>query len=282
MSFFGSLTGSDQRKDMRRGYAESTAILENGYGDARTNLKTGYDAADKLYSSARGDVNAGYDAATRAVGSGVGKAVGQYQPWITSGTGANAMYSNALGINGKASQQNFMRGYESGDPFRSANADFANNALMQVMNARGLSGSGTAAAAIAQESLRRGSQDYENYLNRLAGVSNQGLGAAGNVAQIYAGQGDKLSSLAVGRGSDLANITGKRADLGYGYGAANAGLDTELATTKAGNRINLANSMANSRGILGNNLMSLMGLGVQAFGGGGGGGAAGLAKMIGG
>lgn len=264
MGFFGSLTGSDQRKDMREGFEESTRIVNQGYDNASGRLQTGYNRANNAYTGARNDVMGGYRDATNALRSGTRQAVSQFQPYAQSGRQANALYSNALGLNGQMAQTEFMNNYQA-DPFRDANAQFASNALMQVMNARGLSGSGTAAAAVSQENLRRGSEDYNNYLNRLSGVASQGMTAAGQIAGLQSGQGDRLATLATGRGTDLANITGQRAGLAWNNATGQAGLDVDRATTNAGNRINFANSMANSRGILANNLMSLAGLGIQAY-----------------
>ncbi len=263
MGFFGSFTGSDQRRDQRQGYAESSDILAKGYSKAQSNLTSGYRTADRFYGQARGDVTTGYNTAKNALSQGVGKAVAQYQPYADSGASANTLYGNALGLNGGAQQQQFMANYQA-DPFRDSNAQFATNALMQSLNARGLSGSGTAAAAVAQENLRRGSEDYNNYLNRLQGVSSQGQQAAGNIASLYANQGQQMAQYGMQYGSDLANITGQRAALASGYGDKSAALNSDLAATQAGNRINLANSLANSRGIFANNLIGLLGTASKA------------------
>jgi len=265
LSFFGSLTGSDQRRDMNRAYADSTATVNKGYDAARGNLASGYGAANQAYGQARTDVNSGYQNALSSLARGTNQAVGAYQPYSETGQNANTLYSNALGLNGAAAQQTFQQNYQA-DPFRDANADFANNALMQVLNARGLSGSGAAAAAVAQESLRRGSEDYNNYLNRLSGLQSQGAQTAGNIANLYANQGQQGAQYGMQAGSDLANIQGNRAATAYTYGTGQAGLDTDQAITNAGNRINLGNAQAASRGILGNNLMSLLGTAAQAYG----------------
>ena len=265
MGFFGSLTGSDQRKDIKNAYNDSTNMVNQGYAKAQGNLTTGYNTANQYYGQARTDANTGYSNALSALNSGVNKAAAQYQPYSETGQNANTMYSNALGLNGAAAQQTFQQNYQA-DPFRDANANFANNALMQVLNARGLSGSGAAAAAVAQESLRRGSEDYNNYLNRLSGLQSQGAQTAGNLASLYANQGQQAAQYGMQNGSDLANISGQQANLGYNYGQGQAALNTDQATTNAGNRINYGNSLADSRSIAGNNLMGLLGLGVQAYG----------------
>jgi len=250
---------------MKNAYADSTATVNKGYDAARGNLAAGYGTANQAYGQARTDVSTGYKNALSSLARGTNKAVGAYQPYSETGQNANALYSNALGLNGAAAQQTFQQNYQA-DPFRDANANFANNALMQVLNARGLSGSGAAAAAVAQESLRRGSEDYNNYLNRLSGLQSQGQQTVGSLANLYANQGQQAAQYGMQAGSDLANIQGNRAATGYNYGLGQAGLDTDQAITNAGNRINLGNAMAGSRGILGNNLMNLAGLAVKAYG----------------
>lgn len=265
MGFFSSFTGSDQRKDINRAYGESKGMVDQGYDAARGNLASGYGTANQAYGQARTDVGTGYKNALAALGAGTGKAAAAYQPYAAAGQSANALYGNALGLNGQAAQQTFMQNYQA-DPFRDANAKFATDALMQTLNARGLSGSGAAAAAVAQENLRRGSEDYNNYLNRLSGVQGQGLQTANALAGLYADQGSRGAQYGYSQGSDLANISGQRAQTGYNYGLGQAGLDTDQAITNAGNRINLGNAMAGSRGILGNNLMNLAGLAVKAYG----------------
>lgn len=250
---------------MKNAYADSTATVNKGYDAARGNLASGYGTANQAYGQARSDVNSGYRNALSSLASGTNNAAGAYQPYSETGQNANALYGNALGLNGQAAQQTFMQNYEA-DPFRDANADFANEALMRTLNARGMSGSGAAAAAIAQESLRRGSEDYNNYLNRLSGLQSQGQQTAGSLANLYANQGQQGAQYGMQAGSDLANIQGNRAATGYNYGLGQAGLDTDQAITNAGNRINLGNAMAGSRGILGNNLMNLAGLAVKAYG----------------
>lgn len=249
---------------MRAAYADSSNMVDKGYTAARGNLASGYNTANQAYGQARSDVNAGYRNALSALAGGTNKAVVAYQPYSETGQNANTMYSNALGLNGAAAQQTFQQDYQA-DPFRDANADFANEALMRSLNARGLSGSGTAAAAVAQESLRRGSEDYNNYLNRLSGLQSQGQQTAGNIASLYANEGQQGAQYGMQAGSDLANIQGNRAATAYNYGVGQAGLDTDQAITKAGNRINLGNAQAASRGILGNNLMSLLGTAAQAY-----------------
>jgi len=269
MGFFGSLTGSDQRKDLKRGYADSQAMIDKGYGDASNALERGFTGANALYDLARGDVTSGYNTATDTLRGYTDKAAGYLDPYLTAGQGANALYSDALGLNGALAQRNFGDNYAASDPFRQQNADFASEALMRQLNARGMSGGGYAAQAVARENLRRGSEDYQNYLSRLQGAAQSGQSAASGIAGIYADTGKTQAGMDYGYGSDLANITGQKANLGYNYGTAQAGLSTDKATTMAGNRINFANALSDSRNIGFNNALQIAGLGLKASGWGG-------------
>ena len=268
MGFFGSFTGASQRKDQKSAYSDSNAMLDQGYGQAQGNLQSGYGRSESAYGQGRSDLGAGYGQATNALASSTNKAAGYLTPYTQSGQGANKLYSDALGVNGASAQMDFQKNYNN-DPFRQANADFASNALMQQYNSRGMSGGGVAAQAVARENLRRGSDDYSNYLTRLQGASTQGQSAATGLSSLYENSGQRQASMDYGYGGDLANIQGQRANVGYQYGQNQAGLNTDLATGKAGNRINLGNSLANSRGILTNNLTGLAGMGLKAAGVGG-------------
>lgn len=269
MGFFDSFTGAAQRKDLKRGYAESSAMVNSGYDAAGKALGEGFTGANALYDAARGDVTGGYNTATDTLTGYTDKAAGYLEPYLQSGQGANALYSNALGVNGVGAQTDFWNNYQNYDPFRAQNADMATKALMQAYNARGLSGSGVAAQAVARENLARGSTDANAYLDRLNGLGQAGQSAAGGLSSLYANAGQTQAGMDYGYGSDLANITGQKANLGYNYGTAQAGLATDRANTLAGNRINFANAMSDSRSTGINNLLQVAGLGLKATGWGG-------------
>jgi hypothetical protein len=198
--FFSDFLGKSQQKDLANSKAQADAALGQGYGTAQGNYKT---------------------------------AQGMYDPYRQQGQQANALYGNALGLNGVDAQKAFGANFAASDPFRQQNADFANNSLMRQYNARGMGNSGTAALATQRASLERGSQDYNNYLNRLQGQGQQGFQATGAQAGLEQGMGD----------------------LAYGYGQQ-----------QAGNAINYGNALAQSRSIGVNNLMGMGGLALKAAG----------------
>jgi len=199
MSFFGSFFGNDQRNDVQSANRQATASL----GAGRT-------AAIGNYSQARD----------------------MYQPYAQQGQRANALYGDATGANGTAAYRSAMQGYAGSDPFRDANADYANNALMRQYNARGNGNSGTASLAVARAQTERGAQDWNAYLSRIQGQGQMGMQATGAQAGLTQGMGDIES--------------------GYGQ-------------QMAGNAINYGNAMAGSRNIGTQNMLGLGGMLIGGF-----------------
>ena len=265
MGFFGSFMGTDQKHDLQNGAAEATSLLNNGAKTANTNLAQGLRGFNQQTNNAIGAVRQGATTANSAVNQGTDSAVNALSPYMQSGQQASTLYNNALGLNGVDAQRSFGANYAASDPFRQQNSEFATNALMQSLNARGLSGSGYAANAVADQSLRRGSEDYGNYLNRLQGQQGQGFQAAGQTAGFQANRGNALSGIGTGFGDAKANIYGQRAQAQTGYGDATSNLNYGNAQQLAGVRTGLANGVAATRSTGINNLTGLAGLGVQAY-----------------
>lgn len=201
MGFFGSFFGDDQRADLTQAKQQADAALSQGYNDSQ-----------------------GY----------YGKAYDLYSPYAQSGQQASTMYNNALGINGQAAQQQFMNNYASSDPFRQANADYTTNTLLRNYRANGLLDSGASQLATARANLQQGSQDYNNYLNRLQGVGQTGYNATSSQAGIYGQQGQTA--------------------MGYGQ-------------QRAAGDISYGNAMAASENTGINNLLSLAGVAAKAYAG---------------
>jgi hypothetical protein len=212
MSLWGSFTGSDAKRALTDAYANSNRALAQGE------------------SKAAGATTAGY-----------GEARGYFQPYADAGTRTNALMGDYLGTNGADAQKAAYASYAGSDPFRQSNADFANLQLGRMQNAQGWGGgAGPAQLAVARANLERGSQDFNNYWNRLSGYGQQGFGAA---------QG--MAGLASGEGNNLAGI----------YGG--------FAQQRAGNAINYGNAMAQNANTLWNNALGLGGVALKAAGVGG-------------
>jgi hypothetical protein len=329
MSFWDSFTGKSQRKDIQRasadaerllaenkakaeairqqGLATSRDALTGGYAQGRTDLNSGYDAAGRSlnagYDTARGDINAGYAGAENAATSYLDKTGQVLQPLIQSGQRAQARYDTALGLDGKAAADSFYQDYAANDPFRAYRDEMANNQLLSLYNAKGQASGGRAQSAVARESLRRGSEDLQTYLTRLANAGQQGGQYAGQLAgytnatgntitQLRANQGQNLSQLEQNRGQGIATMDANRgtglSNLATNQGRDIAQLETGAASDLSGlqygygqqlatNRINTGNAVSQTRGIGLNNLMKVAGLALSAgtgiplggFGGGG-------------
>lgn len=152
MGFFGSFTGSDQRKDLRRADAQATAALDKGYGDSMGRYDDAY---------------------------------GLYAPYAQQGSQANAFYNDALGLNGDAARAT-AQGTITSDPMWSGKLAQDQNAMMKYLNARGQAGGGMAALA-GQRLLY---DNYSNALDRYRDAGRQGFEATGQQAGIRMGQGD--------------------------------------------------------------------------------------------
>ena len=212
--FWGSFTGSSAKKSIEQAYGQSQGYMNQGEGKATDATKAGY-----------------------------GEARGYFNPYFQAGASTNALMGDYLGVNGADKQKAAYASYAGSDPFRQSNADFANLQLGRMQNAQGWGGgSGPAQLAVARANLERGSQDFNNYWNRLAGYGQQGFNAA---------QG--MAGLASGEGNALGNI----------YGG--------FAQQRAGNAIQYGNAMAGANNLFAQNYLNMLGTAAKAMGGKGGG-----------
>lgn len=184
-------------------------------------------------SLAQGRVNA-----TAAMTGGRDRALGQLSPYMTQGRAGSEMYGDAIGINGQPAQVEAFQTY-SQSPFLQAQQGAGDNALLRMFrqyNARGMGNSGMSRLAVSRAAGEREAGNQENWLNRLMGVGNQGAQFANTAAGLESGTGQYL------------------ADLESGYGQQ-----------RAGNAINFGNAQAATRGIGVNNLLNLVGTGMNAY-----------------
>ena len=268
MGFFNSFLNPGA-KEAKSSYRDATGMLTEGANQARGELNTGFNQAGNFLSQMGQGVGAAYDKAGSALNTGENKALGYLNPYIQSGGQANTLYGNALGLNGQAAQQNFGQNYAASDPFRNQNQDMANESLMRVLNARGLSGSGYAGEAVARQSLARGSEDYNNYLNRLSGVRDSGQQASTNAAQLSGNFAQQRAGLATDRLGAQNQAYGAQAANATNRGNALSELTYGNAQQMAGQRIGLGNSLAQSKSAGINNLLGLGGAALKASGYGG-------------
>lgn len=208
MGIFDAFTGRSQKKDIQAANAQATA-----------------------------QVNRGYDRADGAVGEARTGAQGYLQPYGEGGVRYNALYQDAMGLNGAEGGQRAQSAYTAAqNPYLDYEQGRAENALMRSFNARGQSNSGASSLAAARARMDLGYRDRENWMSRLGQQQGQGLQVAGQQAGIETGYGDRMADLATGR-----------------------------AGTLAANSINYGNALASTRGIGVNNLMSLAGTAIKGY-----------------
>lgn len=111
-------------------------------------------------------------------------AVPALQPFVGAGQGAAGSLANYLGINGQPAQQNALNAYSSG-PFMQ---DWVNTANRNTALAGAAQGggalSGNVLNALYQQNAGMWQGQYNTFLQQLAGLSGQGVGAAGALAGV--------------------------------------------------------------------------------------------------
>lgn len=221
----------------------SLGALGQGYGNARTDITSQFQpslgALGTGFDQARGDITGAYAPAMDATRAGIA----QYQPWIDSGRSADAMYTNALGLNGAGGNAAATDAFHVG-PQYAWNRDQAIDASARKANALGIGGSGNTLSAITTLGENLANNEYGSWLTNLNNASGRGLTAASGAAQ----GNYNLANLGVQQGHDLGNIDTTRgtatAGLMTGYGANLGNLDTGLGTSTANIYTGLGNSLA--------------------------------------
>ena len=208
MGLFDSFTGARQRRDIGHGNEVYNAQIRKALNAGRGYLREGRD-----------------------------NALAAYSPYSQGGEAGFNLYADAVGARGADARQAAFENFE-GDPFR----DYANtnteNALRDVFrryNAGGMADSGANRLATGRVAGEFARQDIANYLNRLQGLGNTGLAAAGGEAGVHQSSGAQLADLETSARSALGNQ-------GINYGNALAG----SRTIGINNLMNLANTAANA------------------------------------
>lgn len=205
MGFFDQFTGASQKASLANANAQANSDLKRGFDEANTHFGQAYDL---------------------------------YQPYTdmrSQGQGDQNIYRQAIGLGTPDERTAAQDRYFSDPVFQKINSD-QQNMMLKGLNARGLGGSGVAAAAGAKTAYG----NYGGWLDRVNQSGNQGLE--------YGFKGTQ----------GKAGIRGQQADLTYGYNSA-----------KAGNAINYGNAQAAATTAGANNMMKtasgLFGTVMQGF-----------------
>lgn len=109
------------------------------------------------------------------------QAAGQFQPWQQTGTAANSMVANALGLNGADGAAAATDAFQAG-PGYGWTLDNAIQGANRAAAAGGMGASGNALIAAQDRAAQVANQSWGSWLDRLIGQSGQGLQAAGGTA----------------------------------------------------------------------------------------------------
>ena len=124
-------------------------------------------------------------------------------PYIEDGNRGRKLYNDAIGINGLEAQQSYHDLFENDPGFQDA-ADFGLDQIERSYGTRGGVNSGRAMIALADNARKDQYGAYQNRLNQLKGVGDQGFLASRGVADLQYNTGGNKASLRTGLGSQLA------------------------------------------------------------------------------
>lgn len=235
---------ANQQALLNRGYDQAGNLITQGMNNAAGAVNQGYDTArgalDTQFGNAANYYNQGYDRATNTL-----------DPYLQSGNQAQDLYNTYLGLNGQPAATDAYNAYASNDPFRQYRDSLANQQLMSLYNARGLGGSGRESLALGRASLERGTQDLNQYLDRLSGQAQRGQNVAGQLAGYGMQTGQSLAGNAQTLGTNQANLA-------TNHGNAIAGIHTQGNQALANNAIAQGTAGASVTGAGSNALMNLI------------------------
>lgn len=171
------------------------------------------------------------------------RAISGYQPYVDAGADATGMYSDALGLNGADGNAAATDAFRTGPGYTFA-FDQGTNAALRGASAAGMLNSGNTLTELAKFGQGLADQEYGSWLDRLSGLSSQGLtatsgqaGALGSLADLYQGTADDRlgleSTVAQGRiGMNNQRAQGKEANAAAwgGLGGNLIGGGIKLAT----------------------------------------------------
>lgn len=212
MGFLSSLSGSKIGNATNKALGQNNQILTNFQNAGNQIIGTGEQKSE-------GALN---------------RAVGNYDPYLSTGGGASKLLGDALGVNGASGTQAAQGAFQAGPGYQFA-LDQGNQAALRAASAGGNLASGNTLTALTQFGQGLANQEYGSWLDRLSGAANQGLSAA-------SGQGGALGGLA-----DLYQGTaGDRLGLESGVAQGRMGINNDMAQVaeqKEANKGNLFRSL---------------------------------------
>ena len=152
-------------------------------------------------------INQGKSQANAAIQQGITTATNQLSPWATTGVPANAQEANLLGLNGQDAANAAMSTFQQ-SPGYAWQLQQGLRAVDAGAAAQGMARSG--ATLKAEETYGQGlaNQNFQQYYQNLAGLSGQGLTAAGGIANAATGGAANIASTDTSAAAAQSSIYG--------------------------------------------------------------------------
>lgn len=220
----------------RQAAIDAEAYMDSIWRDQNARIKSGQKsslaALDTGYRGARQDLT---------------RALGRYQPYADTGLSALGQYSDATGLNGQEGYDRAVGSFRA-SPGYDWQVEQATDAVARKASALGALGSGNTMAAITDRASNLADQEYDDYLDRLSGLTELGYTATG----AQAGIDQDMANLNAQKGRDktgvYSNFTGmavnSRADTADRIASARLG-GMMAGQNAAANRWNMGMSLAN-------------------------------------
>lgn len=194
-------------------------------------------------TAANAGIAEGFGKAKKFIGKGVEdynkyavEAGAKFDPFYETGTAANTMYGNALGLNGAEGNAAAVDAFQAG-PGYEFQLDQGLQALDRGAASRGMLSSGNLLQAEQKYGSDLANQEYQNWLKNLYSGSTSGQNAAQSQATILTGQGQTgydagktlgnlgyQSSVAAGQNTAAAELANQQASQNI-FGAITSGLN---------------------------------------------------------
>ncbi|MCB5205008.1 hypothetical protein LH464_21310 [Neorhizobium sp. T786] len=199
MGFLSGLMGADVGKNQLKSLKKNQGLIDTFRGQGNEIINTGE-------GQSAGAINS---------------AIGGYQPWVDAGEGALGTYQDALGLNGAEGNARATGAFQVGPGYQFAMGQ-GEQAALRGASAAGMLSSGNTLTALTEYGQGMANQEYGGWLDRLNGLSGQGMQGAAGQAQGYGGLADlyqtgtgnrlSLESEVLGGTMDINNNTAQIKD----------------------------------------------------------------------
>lgn len=175
------------------------------------------------------------------------QALGNLNPWINVGSGANYTLGSLYGIGANGQQTNAPSNFSQF--FNSPDYQFAQQqgqaGLVNYQNAEGLGGSGAGLAAASTFNQGLATQQFGNYFNRLMGLSQLGASSAQAGVSGANAAANTIGSIGQSQASGIIGSANALGSAASGVGSALSGSANSLLLASAlGKAPNIGSSSA--------------------------------------